>query len=135
MKKEDLKKKYEDACNEYLKLFCDKHEYEYRSLDTYWIGDNIGEICAIGDLFADMRDIKYDIDNDVDEKMFEEWYFYRLNLTEMGLNDVNYRTYCMGGRPYSEEQLNRLTELYNTIQEEKDKFNNLKDEYNKEGEE
>lgn len=43
MYKEKLKKDYENACNAYLKAFCEKHEfYGLDNPETYWIGDQVG---------------------------------------------------------------------------------------------
>ena len=53
MYKEKLKKDYENACNAYLKAFCEKHEfYGLDNPETYWIGDQVGEIANCGD-FSD----------------------------------------------------------------------------------
>lgn len=36
---------YRQACNQYLALFCDKHGYDFR--DTYWVGNELGDIATI----------------------------------------------------------------------------------------
>ena len=37
MDKEKLKEDYENACNAYLKAFCEKHDYWYAGIEA-WVG-------------------------------------------------------------------------------------------------
>lgn len=57
---ESLSKRYESICNEYLDLFCKKHEVYH----TGWIGNQAGGIIEISDAFFNFDDIRLDIDLD-----------------------------------------------------------------------
>lgn len=48
MDKEKLKNDYENACNAYLKAFCEKHDYIYEGLDM-WVGNDVGTVACCGD--------------------------------------------------------------------------------------
>jgi hypothetical protein len=59
MDKEKLKNDYENACNAYLKAFCEKHEfYGLDNTETFWIGGQVGGIANCGDFTFDMATIE-----------------------------------------------------------------------------
>jgi hypothetical protein len=105
--KELLEKRYVEAVNEYVQAFCDKHGYERPEC---WVGDRVGEILEVNDMFVDFRNIKIDIDNSVPEEVFEQWYNYTLRLGELGCEKtISYWSFALGAPlPYSEAQLKAI---------------------------
>lgn len=111
----ELKLNFQQVVHDYMLEWCKKHEYFYEP-DT-WVGDDVGGICAIGDLFVNFDDVRFDIDNDIPEPLFEEWYWYRLEISELGCErDVNLKSYSMGCRPYTEEQFENIRQAKKNVQ-------------------
>jgi hypothetical protein len=52
-------------------------------------------------MFVSMDNIRYDIDNDVPEECFENWYWKSLEVYELvGEKYMNYESYCKGCPDY-----------------------------------
>ena len=110
-----MKKEWRNICDEYLKAFCDKHGF--RVEDAYWIGDDPGTMAHIADYYIDMDDLRYDIDNDIEEGVFFEWYDFDDEIRELEqglrayehiseLKHIGYQRYCISGIfPYTEEEI------------------------------
>ena len=115
MTREERKKAFAGVCDDYLKAFCEKHEFCYE--DSYWVGDEPGGIACIGDYFVRFVEMAYDIDNDVPEEMFLKWYDYDLEIGSLELDyrevicareftKINYPSFCKGAPlPYSNEDI------------------------------
>lgn len=88
---EELKNRYETACNEYVKLFCAKQEMEFEG----WIADIIGEIACCNDFFFNFHDIVWDINSEQPKGMIIDWYYSCLESTEKA---INYYSYTKGLR-------------------------------------
>lgn len=115
MDRKELKQRLIEVVNDYMEAWCDKHEYQYE--DDMWVGNDYGGICAVGDLFVSFDDVRYDVDNDLPEEIFEDWYWYSLEIEELGCeNNVNLRSYAMGCRPYTEEQLESIRQAKKNVE-------------------
>ena len=103
-----LARNYQKACNAYVQAFCQKHNLELPEVWERWVGDEVGEIASIGDYFVSMRTIITDIEEDVPEHKFFEWYDWSLKDG----NDSSYKAWLI---PYREdviaEQSKRIREL------------------------
>lgn len=96
---------YEDACNEYLIAFAQKHDFD----SYYWIADRIGEIADFNEFYSvDMADIRTDIDMDAPEPEFIKWYEYCLDAIELHLTHPNFRSWLHGCPHASAEEIERL---------------------------
>lgn len=84
-----LKRKYEDACNEYLEIFCEKQGMENEG----WVGDDIGSIAICSDFTFSMQEIKLDIDTEQQAGRIIKWYDYSLKH-----NYISYYSYIKGLR-------------------------------------
>ena len=116
MERNGLKERLVEVVNDYMEAWCDKHDYQYE--EDMWVGDDYGGICAVGDLFVSFDDVRYDVDNDLPEEIFEDWYWYSLEIEELGCEkNVNLRSYAMGCRPYTEEQLENIRQAKKNVQE------------------
>lgn len=105
----DLMKSWNDICNKYLKAFCVKHDYKY---EPDWIGGDVGTIIEISDMFVNMDDIRYDVDNNIPEYKFANWYWKHLEVYELtGEYYLNYKSYCKGAPDeWTEERMNKIRE-------------------------
>ena len=86
-----LKLRYEKVINEYLQLFCKKHELDFNDID--WIRNEVGSIFSTGDYYLDFLDIKFDIDNDIDSSKFFAWYDIALDLGMKDKPIINYQNF------------------------------------------
>ena len=115
----EIKRRYENAVHEYAAAFCRRHGWVYSPDD--WVGGRIGEVLEVCDMFVDFRDIRTDVDREAPENAFDEWYWYELELHELGCTKhVNYEHFLMGcPLPYSEEDLEKIHEAHRRVEEAK----------------
>lgn len=96
-----LQKEYYRICNQYLLEFCKKHEWDFE----WWVSDEPGTIAMIGDYFIAFDQMRYDIDNNIDEAAFIKWYDYALELGMEDKNFLSYESWCKmtvnGSQPLS----------------------------------
>lgn len=114
MKTLKLKTDYEKACNAYLQVFCEKHDYDYEDARRSWVGGEVGGITECSDLFVEMDDIIVDIDMDAPKEAFIRYYDYCLRVGSIACGMIslpNYRSWLMGCPRMNEAQIVRLEEL------------------------
>ena len=128
--KELVKRKYEDACNDYLKLFCEKHGFDYEEAANSWVANDVGGTCLVGDMYASFNDIKTDIDMNAPEDEFYSYYYYSLDACNLGFNCPNYANWLSGCPRLSEEQIMSLREAKNRVYEAKKEFERILKEEN-----
>lgn len=133
--KQNLQQQWKQVCNAYLRAFCERHEYTYDPTD--WVGSNraetIGTVVEVADMFIDMDDLRYDVDNNVPTDKFEKWYYKRLELYEFGIEVwLNYPNYCKGAPDeWTDERMERLRESNQRLQEAKARLEELCKDYKK----
>jgi hypothetical protein len=115
MNKKTIKENYETACNEYLRLFCEKHEFEFEP--DSWISGDIGGIACVADYYVDMHTIRTDIDTDAPEKEFIEWHDYCVRAGLFNIITPNFRSWIKGCPRKTESELLHLEALRNEILE------------------
>ena len=120
----DMAKAYADICNEYLRIFCEKHELTFDPGD--WVGgeSGVGTVVNVADYFVSMEDIRFDIDNNVPAETFFEFQDYDAAVSDVELSydvlynpsrdegrlvHINYPSFCKGApRPYSDKALESM---------------------------
>lgn len=65
----NIKIKYERIVDEYLELFCKKHDVYI----DFWVANKKGGIVLISDAFFDFEDIRLDIDLEVEKQLIWLW--------------------------------------------------------------
>lgn len=114
---------WRDICDNYLRAFAKKHDYdiEYEIQHNYvWIGNDIGSVACIGDMYIGFDDIRYDIDHEIPEDKFDDWYWKSLDRAERGLKFMNYPSFCKGAPdPISPEKEAELHALHDKVVEAK----------------
>jgi len=114
-KNESLKDSWNAVCDEYLRAFCDKHEMSPEPFP--WIGGSPGTVACVGDMFVGMEDLRYDIDNDIDEEKFCNWYWRSLDHKMLNLRYLNYRSYCKGApEPFTDDELEEFRKRQKRIE-------------------
>lgn len=81
MPKRNLKNNYETACNDYIKELCKRYDWCYE--DGWWVSNEIGGTFCTSDIeySLSMNDIKLLVDENVDFKIFSEWWDYNLVMS------------------------------------------------------
>ncbi|MEG2063509.1 MAG: hypothetical protein RRY23_00060 [Alistipes sp.] len=119
--KTKLRQDYENACNAYLKAFCDKHGYDYDPTD--WVGGHVGEIVEVGDEYADMQTIITDIDLNAPEEEFSKCYDYNMRISALEIKEhIGFEGWIKGRKRRSDEELTKLEAGQKHIEELKAQF-------------
>lgn len=119
---------YEDACNDILELFCQKHGFDYEDARISWIG--VGETACCGDLFFNMADIMTDIRENAPEEEVMKWYDYELRCGMIGISGVNYASWLKGCPIHSETELKDMEESKRRVEEAERIFKETLKKYN-----
>lgn len=81
-----IEKEYNEVIKRYVFEFKRRY-FDNVEEDTYWIGDEtFGGVLYINDYYFSFNNIKYAIDNSVDEKSLFEWYDH---ITSYGIENDN----------------------------------------------
>jgi hypothetical protein len=127
--KENIKREYIRACNDYLYKLLDNWQFYEDDVDApcnfgWWVGDEVGGVfCLEDDTFIDMNDIRYCVDNDVDYETYTEYLDYITRCDGYGFDKINLNAFVKGAPRISNEQFDRLDkmrqEFHKTINEVK----------------
>ena len=81
---------------EYVDLFSKKHEITFDGS----VNDDLLDILFFGDYFMSIEDVVFDIDNDINEPEFYNWYDSTLEfaMKNKDVPTINYKSWCMGAR-------------------------------------
>lgn len=122
--RELLRKNYEDACNAYLRAFCQKHGYDEDDAVNSWAAGDVGGIASVGDEFVNMDTIIADIDMQAPETAFGEWYDYclRLHMISEDITTPNYRNWLRGCPRKTVEEFAALEDAHLWVEYAKDNF-------------
>lgn len=127
MSKEKAREYFVKGCNEYLRLFCEKHDYDYEEARESWVANCVGDVTCVGDIFVGMQTIITDIEMDASKDEFLKWYDYNLVADHFGFTTPNFDSWLRGCPRVSDEAFKRLQALKNglddAIKEEKERLN------------
>lgn len=127
MSKEKAREYFVKGCNEYLRLFCEKHDFDYEEAMDSWVANCVGDVTCVGDIFVGMQTIITDIEMDAPEDEFIKWYDYNLVAHEFGFTTPNFDHWLRGCPRVSDEAFKKLQGLKNdlddAIKEEKAQLN------------
>ena len=133
MNKENIKKAYENACQDYLtQLLTDWGFYDDDMKETcmgWWVGDEIGGLfCLEDDIFINMDDIRYCVDNDISFEIYQDFQDYNVKCAEFGFNHMNLNAFVLGAPRVSDEEFKHFQQLKDElnyyIKEAKSKLDN-----------
>lgn len=89
-KPKELKERFNNIITEYVELFCIKHDIKF----NYWIADRFGEVAEFNSTYyINFREIKHDIDSNVEKDKFFEWYDFVLENHYKDNPYMNYEVY------------------------------------------
>ena len=106
-----LNQRYAEACEDYLKAFCEAYELPYEK--DSWVGNEVGTIAMVGDHYFDFNDvIKYAVDNQLkDYEELLEWEDYVLFAHEYNQTIPNFHSWHKGCPRLSKESQKHLRTL------------------------
>lgn len=116
MNKEQLNENYTLACNAYLQVFCEKHDYLYEGT-SQWVGNEPGTIANCGDGFYDMATIKTDIEECAPVCELGKWYDYCMEAADFNLTRPNFRSWLHGCPRTSPEVLGIMRKMREDLDE------------------
>ena len=120
-----LEQNYINACNAYLKAFCEKHGYDFD--DATWI-HGVGEIAEFSDYYADMVTIKIDIDREAKVDEFIKWYDYTLRLGMLDCSGIpNFENWLRRCPIKSEEEILKMEATRRKIEDLKNELKKMCD--------
>lgn len=112
-----IRKRYENACNAYLREFCNKHGFDFEDAKHSWVANQPGTWVMVGDLCFDFETIKTDIDEDAPEEELMKHYTYCVDAAEFNLTQPNFKQWLHGCPRTSEEDLAQLRYVKNQLNE------------------
>lgn len=120
-----LYQEYQNICNKYLQIFCEKHDFDYYDAKDSWVANDIGGIVMVGDFFISLETIIVDIEEDVPEEKFIQWYDWSMGE---GCN-ARYSLWLKQSNPnYLKEQEVSFVELSAKIEAAKKHLNDCIEE-------
>ena len=110
------KLRYEEACEDYLKDFCDAYDVRYE--EDSWVAGDVGTIACVADYYFDFNEvIKYSVDNDLhDWEELMRWYDYTLFANEYNQNVPNWQSWVKGCPRLSETEQEKLRNLKSDLE-------------------
>lgn len=115
MSKEKAREYFVKGCNEYLRLFCEKHDFDYEEAKDSWVANCVGDVTCVGDIFVGMQTIITDIEMDAPKEEFIKWYDYNLVANEFGFTTPNFESWLRGCPRVSDETFKKLQGLKNDL--------------------
>lgn len=123
MPKRNFKNNYETACNDYIKELCKRYDWSFE--DGWWVSNEIGGTFCTSDIeySLSMNDIKLLVDENVDFKIFSEWWDYNLVMSYAIMLYPNNDRYHMinlytwlnnypDNKKISREELNKIEKIF-----------------------
>lgn len=123
MPKRNFKNNYETACNDYIKELCKRYDWSFE--DGWWVCNEIGGTFCTSDIeySLSMNDIKLLVDENVDFKIFSEWWDYNLVMSYAIMLYPNNDKYHMidlhiwlnnypDNKKISQEELNKIEKIF-----------------------
>lgn len=103
-------REYQTACNSLADLFCKKHDFPTTgSAFTYWSDRACGVLLVNdGDYAVDMATIITDIEDEVDEEEFINWYEYNHCCAECQLQTMNFSSWAKGAPRIPQEAIDNI---------------------------
>lgn len=118
-----LKSDYTDACNAYLKAFCEMYGFDYDPKD--WVGDDPGGFVDVGDYYVGMDTIRTAVDREAPAKEFFKWYDYCMDCGHLELSSPNFDAWLRCCPRLSDEEIQELFRRKRKIEKMKEEFREM----------
>lgn len=127
----NITERYKDIVVEYCNKFAERHGgiFDENDQSDFWIQDSV---IFFNDMYIDLNDIRYDVDNEPEEHLFIEWYDRMSECYGLGLTFPNYSAYLKGAPHPSDKEIekfrqqhDKLIELKEDLERQADHLNHL----------
>jgi len=81
-KMEKLKSDFETAVMNYVEFFIIKQQCDFE----YWVGQEIGGMGVFGDYVFGFENIRYDVDNEIEQGLIYKYQEYYIETEDTGMN-------------------------------------------------
>ena len=121
-----LKEDYARIADDYMCAWCLKHEYDYDAISRM---DDDYRVCEAGDIYLSLDDVRYDINNNLPENVFEDYYWYASDVAMYAPDiSITLPQYNAGYRPFTRIELEKLKDAHERLMQAKDEYETLLDE-------
>lgn len=104
-----MKSRYRKIMREYAEAFIKALDWDDIEYELKLDGDNT---MFVGDtIIVNLDDVRYVVDNQIDSKVFNEWYDYNYAALDLGFNQINLKSWCMGAPHLSPEAIAEIQHL------------------------
>jgi len=97
MKKPTIVTEYERVCNNVMEEFIEKYfvtkSYPRESVEAYWVADDIGGVCMIGDTFLNVDSMIEYMKHGYSKNLFFERYWYSIEEITNDRSPINIKNY------------------------------------------
>ena len=106
-----LHQRYSEACEDYLKAFCDAYKLQYE--EDSWVAGDVGTITCISDyFFVFFFVVKYAVDNNLhDYEDLVAWYNYCMFAHDFNQTIPSFDAWSRGCPRLSKSEQQRLIDL------------------------
>lgn len=102
-------KKYQDACNDVVRLFADKYDVCVSQSD--WVAGEIGgTICVNDEFYLPMDEIILMLTRNVEWSEFLRYWDYNMDAYYLGINTIKMKAWIDGAPRLNNEQIENLKE-------------------------
>lgn len=121
----ELKKEFEEIADKYLKAFCGKQGFDYDDAKDLWVAGDVGDVVLCGDFYFSFDDIRTDIDMDAPVGEIIKWYDYYMEVANLSLPLMNYRSWLKGAPKVSQETIDKVKGLMSDIESLQEEARNI----------
>lgn len=119
-----LKSDYTNACNAYLKAFCEMYDFDYDP--DFWV--EVGTIIEVGDYYVSISTIRTAVDQNAPIEEFFKWYDYCMDCGTLDIPSPNFDSWLRGCPRMSDEERRELMERSHEIEKMKEELRKLIEE-------
>ena len=113
-----LRFNYDNACNDYLKAFCEQYGLDYdNNGNKMWVGCEPGGLVDFEDMCFGMPEITLCVDKQITWDEVLEWTDYNSDASYIGLDYINFQSWFMGYRGTPKEKREELKAMRRNLEE------------------
>lgn len=93
MEKNDLLESFDFAANQIARYFTRRYFGKPGDVDFFWIGNDVGGMAHINDMFFTLEDMLTYLKNNASRRMMSEYYWYVLDEADNGRSPLKFKAF------------------------------------------